>query len=179
MEIAWGKAHFRHPAAAAHSALLRRVAREVAQRGARLRGVLVEPKGLALAIHYRLADRAARRELRALAEDVAARAPTLEVLNGKQVLEVRPRVAWGKGEAVRLLRQRLGASLRRRAPVTLYLGDDAGDDAAFRALRREAFCVAVGRRRSPAPFRLRDPGAVGRFLAWLEDALADAGGVRP
>jgi len=178
LEVAWGKARFRHPAAARLAPLLRQISRELARRTSRLRGVWVEPKGLALALHYRGADGAAQRALRALARDLTARGPGLEVRPGKKVLEVRPRVAWGKGEAVRLLRQLLRASLRRRAPVILYLGDDASDEEAFRALRGGAFCVAVGGRPSRAPYRLRGPEAVGRLLAWLDGTLAGPGGVR-
>ena len=134
----------------------------------------MEPKGLTASLHFRSANRAVLPRLRAVARDVAASAPGLEVLPGKRVLEFRPRVARGKGEAVALLRKVLAKSLRRASPVALYLGDDETDEAAFRALRGEAFCVVVGRRRSGAAFRLAGPAAVGRLLAWLEGVLAGA-----
>ncbi len=171
-----GRARFRHPAAAAAVPPLRRVSREIARRASCLRGVLVDPKGLAVSVHFRLANRAAVAGPRALIGDVAAHEPALEVLPGKKVLEGRPRVGWGKGESVALLRSVLAKSLGRASPVTLYLGDDETDEAAFRALRGKAFCVVVGRRRTRAAYRLRDPAAVDRLLAWLADALGGPGG---
>ena len=87
------------------------------------------------------------------------------------MLELRPRVAWGKGQAVQLLRDLLAKSLGRRAPLTLYLGDDTTDEEAFRALRGRAVCVAVGRRRTRAAYRLPSPATVAELLAWLTDAL--------
>jgi trehalose-phosphatase len=171
LEIACGTAHFRHPRAVDAARLLRRVSRELARRTARLGGIVVETKSLAVAVHFRRADRAAVPRLRAIVREVTGRVPTLEVLAGKKVLEVRPRVGWGKGEAAALLRSVLAESLGRASPVTLYLGDDATDEPAFRALRGKAFCVVVGRRRSRAPYRLRGPAAVGDLLAWLAEVL--------
>jgi len=172
LEIACRTDHFRHPRAVAAARLLRRVSRELARRTARLGGVVVETKSLAFAIHFRAADRAAVSRLRAIVREVTGRVPALEVLAGKKVLEVRPRVGWGKGEAVALLRSVLAKSLGRASFVTLYLGDDATDEAAFRALRGKAFCVVVGRRRSRAAYRLRGPAAVADLLAWLAEVLA-------
>ncbi|MEK6530020.1 MAG: hypothetical protein AABZ48_03925, partial [candidate division NC10 bacterium] len=67
-------------------------------------------------------------------------------------------------------RSLLAGSLGRRA-LTIYLGDDATDEEVFRALRGKAVCVAVGRRRTRAPYRVSGPAAVERLLAWLADAL--------
>jgi trehalose-phosphatase len=175
LEITCRTAHFRHPRAVAAAGLLRRISRELARRTARLGGVVVERKSLAVAVHFRAADRAAVPRLRAIVREVTWRAPTLEVLAGKKALEVRPRVGWGKGEAVGFLRSVLAKSLGRASFVTLYLGDDETDEAAFRALRGKAFCVQVGRRRSRASHRLRGPAAVGDLLAWLTDELAVLG----
>jgi trehalose-phosphatase len=172
LEIAWRRMRFRHPGAVASVRLLRRVARELRQKTDRFNGVFVGWKGLTVSLHFRLADRAALPALRAIVRDVAAGAPALEILEGKKVLEFRPRVAWGKGEAVILLYNLLAKSLGRRVSVTIYLGDDETDEEAFRALRGKAICVAVGRRRTRAAYRLPGPAAVQRFLAWLEARLS-------
>lgn len=170
LELAWRGVHFRHPGAVALAPLLRRIAGELLRRTSRLSGVLVEPKGLTVGLHYRLAAPSTARALRALARNALGRAPGLEILRGKKVLELRPRVAWGKGQAVQLLRSLLAGSLRRRA-LTIYLGDDATDEEVFRALRGKAVCVAVGRRRTRAPYRVSGPAAVERLLARLAEAL--------
>ena len=170
LEIARGGFRFRHPGAVALLPLLRRVTRQLRRATAGRRGVLVEPKGLTVSLHYRLADPRIVPTLRRMTDEILAGAPALELLAGMKVLELRPRVAWGKGEAVRLLRDLLARSLRRRS-LTIYLGDDETDEEAFRALRGKAICVAVGRRRTRAPYRIRGPAAVERLLAWLTEAL--------
>lgn len=171
LEIAWGGFRFRHPGAVAQLPLLRQVTRQLRRTTAGRRGVLVKSKGLAVSLHYRLADPRIVPALRRMISEILRGAPALELLAGKKVFELRPRVGWGKGEAVRLLRDRLARSLGPPAPLTLYLGDDATDEEAFRALRGRAVCVAVGRRRSSAGYRLGGPGGVENLLAWLADAL--------
>lgn len=175
LEIGWGRGRFRHPRALALVPVLRRVARQLRRKTSRLHGVLVEPKSLTVSLHYRLADRTTLPALQTLVRRAAQRAPGLEILRGKKVLELRPRIGWGKGEAVRLLRDLLARSLGRRAPLTIYLGDDETDEEVFRALRGEAVCVAVGRHRTRAAYRLSSPAAVRAFLAWLADALSPTG----
>lgn len=170
LEVAWGRSRFRHPRAVALLPLLRRIARRLRRETARFHGVLMEPKGLSVCLHYRLASPRDVPALRRIIDEILAGAPALELLAGKKVLELRPRVAWGKGEAVRLLRSLLAGSLGRRA-LTIYLGDDATDEEVFRALRGKAVCVAVGRRRTRAPYRVSGPAAVERLLAWLAEAL--------
>jgi trehalose-phosphatase len=170
LEIAWGGFRFRHPGAVARLPLLRRVTRQLRRATAGRRGVRVKSKGLAVSLHYRLADPRIVPVLRRMIGEILRTAPALELLAGKKVLELRPRVGWGKGQAVRLLRDRLARSLGRR-PLTLYVGDDETDEEAFRALRGRAICVAVGRRRTRAAYRLRGPSAVERLLAWLADIL--------
>ncbi len=170
LEIAWGGFRFRHPGAVALLPLLRRVTGQLRRGSAGHRGVLVKPKGLTLSLHYRLADPRIVPALRTMIGEILRTAPALELLAGKKVLELRPRVGWGKGQAVRLLRDRLARSLGRR-PLTLYVGDDETDEEAFQALRGRAVCVAVGRRRTRAAYRLRGPSAVERLLAWLADVL--------
>lgn len=174
LEVAWGRMRFRHPRAVALLPSLHRVTRSLRREAARFRGVVVEPKGLTVCLHYRLADPRAVPALRGIVREILATAPALELLASKKVLELRPRVAWGKGEVVRLLRDLLARSLGRR-PLTLYLGDDETDEEAFRALRGRAVCVAVGRRRTRAAYRLGGPAAVEKLLAWLAEALEGAG----
>jgi trehalose 6-phosphate phosphatase len=99
----------------------------------------LEDKGRGLAVHWRGAadpdDAAAR--ARALVERVAdetglAREP------GKLVEELRPPVAWNKGDAVRAAAAAAGGGL------VVYVGDDLGDLPAFAAATAlSGLCVAV------------------------------------
>jgi trehalose 6-phosphate phosphatase len=79
--------------------------------------------------------------------------------------EVLPLLPWDKGAAVRWILARLSAQAR---PVVIYLGDDLGDEPAFRLLGRKGIPVIVGRRRrTAARYFLRDPEEVDRFLHML------------
>lgn len=178
LEIAWRGMRFCHPRAVALLPLLKRVTRHLRSRTHRFRGVLLEPKGLTVSLHYRLASPGIVPALKSLVSQVVGHAPGLEVLRGKKVLELRPRIAWGKGEAVVLMRNRLARSLGRPTPLTLYLGDDETDEEAFRALSGRVISVAVGRRRTRAAYRLSDPAAVQAFLAWLDCLLPTGSSLR-
>src|SRR5581483_6082492 len=112
-----------------YAALCREWSREIAQSGVRERipGTLLEDKVHSLALHYRLArdPEAARR---ALLEVIATLSPAPRVVEGKRVLNLVPREAHHKGEALRTLVMHAGVD---RA---LYIGDDITDEDVF-ALR--------------------------------------------
>jgi trehalose 6-phosphate phosphatase len=124
-------------------------------------GVRVEDKGAALALHTRLAERAAAAGAAELFRRAAAEVPGFEVMAGKEVLEARPAGAH-KGAAV--------LRLREAGEAVAYLGDDVTDEDAFAALAGEpaAVTVRVGRPRpTAARFRLDEQAEVAEVLARL------------
>ncbi len=133
-------------------------------------GVRVEDKRVAAAAHVReIADPVRRAavtgELLGLAEGVS-RTRVVDFLEGKAVVEVRPR-GTSKRNAVQ--------GLLRRWPAETFpvaVGDDAGDEDMFdEVLRAGGLAVKVGPGPSAAGHRLEDPADVGRFLAALARAL--------
>ena len=94
-------------------------------------GAWVEPKGAAVAVHFRaLADpEAAMRAAGGSLTSVAA-ANGLELVPGRAILELMPVGGPRKGDAVQLLVE--GDDLE----AVLFAGDDVGDLDAFAALRR-------------------------------------------
>jgi trehalose 6-phosphate phosphatase len=100
--------------------------------------LFVEEKGPSVAFHYRSAadPEAARGELdRAIEGAEAAEAATarraLERIDGRKVVEFRPRGAGGKGPSLARLLE------RERPGGVLVMGDDRSDAEAFATLRRE------------------------------------------
>ncbi|MBN8913163.1 MAG: trehalose-phosphatase [Rhizobiales bacterium] len=91
-------------------------------------GVIAEPKGPGLAIHYRLAPHAEADILAALEASLDKHAGAFELLPGKRLFEVIPS-GLSKGTALAQL-SKLPA-FRDRTPV--MIGDDVGDEAAFAA----------------------------------------------
>lgn len=101
-------------------------------------GVLIENKGLAVAVHWRMSPDHAAAEARAAAAVArVARATGLARVAGKLVEELRPPVGRDKGDAVRAL------AGRARLRTLVVIGDDEGDVPAF-AAARELGGVAVG-----------------------------------
>jgi trehalose 6-phosphate phosphatase len=142
------------------------------------RGVVVERKGVTASVHYRLVAASDRTqwlpELRAGLAPWAARG-RVRLVRGKSAVELRPPVDWDKGTAVRWLLSHVGAN--DRLPV--YLGDDATDEDAFRAVRADGVGVLVGRlRRSAARYRLAGPADVRRLLGAWHQALGEPTGAR-
>ncbi|MGO8816583.1 MAG: trehalose-phosphatase [Terriglobia bacterium] len=126
-------------------------------------GILIEDKGYALAVHYRVAKppaaRIAQKVLRAARDRFH---PGLRLLKGKKIWELLPRAIVGKGPATQGL-------LAKLPPDTLpiFIGDDTSDESAF-AVLPHGLAVHVGdHAQTKAHFRLRDPGEVREFLERL------------
>lgn len=142
--------------------------RELAQANAFLKagtevldGVMVENKGLNIAVHWRLAPQRHRDALAELMHRALAAFPSLRLAGGKCVWELRPRKSWNKGDALALLASRLELGLDR----VIYIGDDATDEDAFHAVDNElTFHVGGLGDATAARYQLRDPADVQAFL---------------
>ena len=134
---------------------------------ARHPGLLLEDKGLSLALHYRRAPRLAgyvHRLVHSLMTPLGAR---YCVLPGKRIVEVKP-AGKDKGVAVQEFMQEV--PFRGRTP--LFMGDDLTDEYGFATVNRLGGCsVKVGSGRTVARWRLGDVRAV---RAWLEQGLVEA-----
>lgn len=127
---------------------------------ARHAGLLVEDKGMSIALHYRGAPRLAayaHRVMRGLALELGG---TYCIQAGKRVVELRP-ASVDKGDAIAAFMA--SAPFHGRAP--LFIGDDATDEHGFaRVNDLGGHSIKVGAGRTQARWRLRDVDAV---LAWL------------
>jgi trehalose 6-phosphate phosphatase len=127
-------------------------------------GLMLEDKGLTIALHYRQAPQLeyfAQRLMKQLAKDADA---GLEVQQGKCVAEIKPS-GIDKGTAV--------AEYLAEAPFmgrrAVFIGDDLNDEHGFAEVNRlEGITIKVGKGPSCARYRLPDVAAVRR---WLGDAL--------
>lgn len=130
--------------------------RQLADRDPRL---LLEDKGLSLALHYRRAPELGSVLQAALEQAVAGNRAVL-LQGGKRVWEVRA-AAFGKDQAVREFMSE--PPFAGRMPV--FIGDDLSDDPAFEAVNAlGGISIKVGGGASAARYRLADPAAV---LSWL------------
>jgi trehalose 6-phosphate phosphatase len=124
-------------------------------------GIDIENKRLSISIHYRQA-RAKRRTLEIIRAAIADLPVPARVVHGKQLLNVLPPDAPGKGYALEKLRKKL------RVERAVYVGDDLTDEDVFSSKQPGLLRVRVGRSQSSAAgYFLRDQRDIDRFLKRL------------
>jgi len=130
-------------------------------------GVTIEDKGVSVALHYRL-SRTRERALGAIAELLSQRDEALRVFGGKLVVNIGPRHAPDKAQAVRSLMQRAGTA------ALVFAGDDVNDEPVFEAAEPGWLTIRVGRDdpRSKAMFCLDSPGQMPLLLDQMLALLA-------
>ena len=135
---------------------------------ARHSGLLLEDKGLTLALHYRQAPRLAAYVHRIMARLMREAGGELELQKGKRVLEIKP-AGIDKGTAV--AEYLLESPFRGRRPV--FIGDDLNDEHGFAEVNRMGgISIKVGSGSSCASYRLPDVAAVRN---WLNEGLKEPG----
>jgi trehalose 6-phosphate phosphatase len=137
--------------------------RRLAEAVARHPGLLLEDKGLSLALHYRRAPRLAGYAHRLAREQLARLGAAYAVHAGKRVVEIGP-TGRNKGTAIQSFMHE--PPFRGRLPV--FLGDDVTDEHGFRKVHRlGGHTIKVGPGPTAARWRLPDVAAV---HAWLQGA---------
>lgn len=124
-------------------------------------GTLLEDKGAALALHYRLAPAVEAEARRAVERVLGALGPAFALQQGKCVLEIKPA---GASKARAIADFIAEAPFAGRVPV--FAGDDVTDEDGFRVVNRlgglSVRVGAVGRTAATAAL-----GSVGEVLEWL------------
>ncbi|MCR4294209.1 MAG: hypothetical protein NUW21_01640, partial [Elusimicrobia bacterium] len=125
-----------------------------------LKGVRVEAKATAVAVHWRRAPGVIR-DPSGLRRQLAALLPSgWRLSGGKRIWEFRPADRWGKGETIAFAARRLRADV-------VFIGDDETDEEAFRHLGRGALTVKVGAGPTRARKRVRGLAGVDVLLKRL------------
>ncbi len=124
--------------------------------------VILEDKGHALAIHYRLEPELGDEIRNRVEELVQPYTSDLHVIHGKMVSEVKPRLA-DKGSAIRDFMSE--APFEGRLPV--FIGDDTTDEDGFAYVNKhKGYSIRVGdSAKTAARYRLSD---VDEVIDWLQ-----------
>lgn len=131
---------------------------------ARHPGLLLEDKGLTLALHYRLAPKLAAYAHRLMREFAGSAERGLELQSGKRVVEIKP-AGIDKGTAV----AEYLSETPFRGRCAVFIGDDRNDEHGFAEVNRlNGISIKVGEGASCARYRLPDVAAV---RSWLGDAV--------
>jgi len=164
LEIESESLRFVHPEAGCGRAAIEDLNSRVAGLPLLIPGVRLEPKGLGTTIHFRSADPTARDQIETIVRSlVPAEHPDLMVTEGLMNYEIRPRLDWNNGSAVRWIHERI----KDRAALALVIGDDRTDEDAFPSLPH-AITIHVGPAESTsARYFLPDQSDLGGLLGWL------------
>ena len=168
LEIQDNEREFLHPGASVLKEEMGRIYQVLELELGSYPGVIGEDKGLSLSFHFRQTPREfvpqVETDLRkALAAEVEA--GLVKVSRGKQVLEVRPNVDWGKGHAITQIQ-----AVHPEAQLTAFFGDDLTDEDGFEVVQQSGgVAVLVGPPGQPtrAEYRLDSPQEVAETLRLL------------
>ncbi|MFB6114581.1 MAG: trehalose-phosphatase [Halodesulfurarchaeum sp.] len=134
-------------------------------------GVEVENKGLTASVHVRRVEDVDAATIRPIVEGILDDPDAdLTIVPGKQVLELRPDIEWGKGRGVEWILEEL--QFDPADSHAIYLGDDVTDEPAFQVVEPFGTGIVVGAptRDTNATYRLDGPGEVASLLSWIVSA---------
>ncbi len=132
----------------------------------RVQGVEIEFKGESLSLHYRKA-RDRKYALAQIQSAIETLVPSPNVIGGKCVINLLPRDALTKGDALLTAMERTGSTR------VIYFGDDETDEIVFRMNRAEIFGVHVGRDAgTSAPYYLDSQTDIQVVLDCIANCLA-------
>ena len=157
-----------HPGAPEFVDVLLEVSGLLEQKLAEVPGILVDNKRLTLTVHFR--DTPDSYSTQVEHTVVAVTKPNvdsgqLKITRGKRLLEVRPNIDWGKGNAIERIHQNCGDS-----PLPMFFGDDETDEEALAVVQHVVgIAVYIGgtRRNTKALHQLESPGEVAQVLELL------------
>ena len=141
-----------------------------------IKGVWVENKEFSLSVHYRMVNKKRTREVKSIFERMVGgiqAAGKVKITSGKKVFEVRPGIAWDKGNAIKMLMKKYGKGGRKSGLLPIYIGDDQTDEDGFKVIENyeRGLSILVGKQgsHSAARYFLESPAEVATFLSLLLD----------
>ncbi len=165
LDISGPGLRFVEATAVAEQGRLGDLAETLAVRLQAIAGAIVENKTLTISVHFRCVATHELQCLRRIVDDTVAEGQhRLRLTLGHKVIEIRPRVDWHKGQAMRWIQDQLG----QRHALVLYLGDDETDEDAFSAMQ-DAITIKVGDPSdTSAHYHVAAQDNVREVLFWLE-----------
>jgi trehalose 6-phosphate phosphatase len=164
LEIETDTVCFREPRAESLRLELRRLVLRLRMLLSETDGVEIEEKGLSIAVHYRQVHEALQQWVRRTVSETVCRSQVFTYSFGKMVVDIRPKVEWNKGYAVRWLLDRFSS----QCAFPIFVGDDTTDEDAFAALPGDALTIHVGAiAHTNARFWVPDVQSVRSFLTTI------------
>lgn len=142
-----------------------KIKKELCRQLVPIKGILIEDKGLTMALHYRLVAEKEIPKIQRLFSQICEpyrQQQEIKTTSGKKVLEIQPLTAWNKGHAVSWLLKQYRRK-ENQTVIPIYIGDDATDENAFAILKDKGLTVVVGQNPSRAQYYVDDT----REVTWL------------
>lgn len=154
------------------SAMMESIKYELAAKLSDIQGAFVEDKGKTLTVHYRQVAQEKETLVKRLSHQTwqnYQRQNRIRISPGKKVLEVRPPLDWDKGKAALWISRKQEILRGQGNVLPIYIGDDAGDEEAFKAFREKGMTVLVSEENVPtaAEYRFKNTSEVTQFLKRL------------
>jgi trehalose 6-phosphate phosphatase len=171
LELRRGDERIVHPEAREHRPAITAVSDLLEETLVDISGAFVEHKDLSASVHYRRTPRPQGSAVESAVTRAVTAAPgDLQIVEGKEVFEIRPRIERDKGTVVSELAAPLPDDW-----LSVYVGDDTTDEDAFRVVAPEGVAVLVGEStETNATHRLPTQEHVAPFLTWLATAALQA-----
>lgn len=168
LEIAGPDWTYIDPAVAESAAAVEPLAAALIRKFSSFPGADVERKELSISVHYQQAATELHLAIRSAVHEVLGASSHPFVLSeGVLSFDIRPRVYWHKGEAVRWLCNRVGVA----DTLVVFIGGDPTDEDAFAALA-DGVTIRVGTGgETTANYHVDGPDAVRKFLEWMRDFI--------
>jgi len=168
LEIEGPKIKFESQVSPRLTSVIRNIYEDMVNKLSKIKGVLIEDKGLAISVHYRLVDAKDIQEFLGIFTEITEPFTVrgkIKISEGKKVYEIRPPVAWDKGKTVLWLLARQQFLVGEDKIFPAYLGDDITDEDAFRALKNKGLTIFVGKPKvSEAAYYVKNTEEVTRFI---------------
>jgi len=173
LEIEGPKIKFESQVSPRLKSVIRNIYEDMVSRLSKIKGVLIEDKGLAISVHYRLVDEKDMQEFLGIFSDITEPLTVrnrVTIKEGKKVYEIRPPVAWDKGKTALWLLARQQFLVGEDKILPVYLGDDITDEDGFKALKKKGLTIFVGESKSSeAAYYIKNTEEVVRFMQQFLD----------
>jgi len=162
-----------HPDAERFLGIIHSLCAELRKKLSQFQNIYIENKKFTISIHYRnvLAQQTSQVKKIAL-NTIKNRYPSLYIVTGKKVIEVRPSTSWGKGCALQKIIQSFPKA-HKFFPI--FIGDDTTDEDGFRIVRPQGITIRVGRKKKTnAEYRVKNVKEVERILKSIYEIRENA-----
>lgn len=133
-------------------------------------GVIIENNKFCISVHFRCVREEDFSTLQEKVKFVMETYPLFHLTWGRKVMEIRPRIQWNKGHALKYLLETLGFDGSTDV-FPMYIGDDLTDEDAFKVIKDmgKGYPIIVSSipKETQASYSLCDPSEVMSFLLRL------------